>query len=269
MTNIERARDLIFRGYMESERPAAMISFGKDSMVLAHIIRETIKRDKWSAHGFPVQVIYHRDPWFPWKHEFADKIIRSWSMEVHDFPPFQTGVKTNQELIELVARYNFGSAALDVPKNTLAPEAYPRRDFICGLNDWMLRPKTFLLDYPWDAVFLGHRSADVDPFEGAVPLNTDDTVFGDVRMMFPLKDWSDKEVWDYIEEHKIPTQPTRYRASDDRWYTNDYTHACTACIDPRQSALHVWCPKAKAYVKNRGGEVLQLHARPPYVGKEA
>ena len=61
---------------------------------------------------------------------------------------------------------------LDIPKNVCPPEEYPRRDFICGLNDWVLRPKAVTVT-PWDVVFHGHKSSDVDPFEGSVPLRSD------------------------------------------------------------------------------------------------
>jgi 3'-phosphoadenosine 5'-phosphosulfate sulfotransferase (PAPS reductase)/FAD synthetase len=260
--------ELIQSVLVESARPAAMLSFGKDSMVLAHLIRLARVPPVFpKAHGFPIDVIYHRDPWFPWKHEFADEIIRSWSMEVYDFPPMQAGVKVKPDMLELVARYNFGSGAMDIPKNTMPPEAYPRRDYICGLNDWMLRPKTFLLDYPWDTVFSGHRSADVDPFEGAVPLNCDETELGGVRLVFPLRHWSDDELWTYIKDNHIPVQKSRYM-EDGHWHTNDWTHACTRCIDPREMRDTVFCPKLQRDVKNRGGEVLQLQAQPHYIERE-
>jgi 3'-phosphoadenosine 5'-phosphosulfate sulfotransferase (PAPS reductase)/FAD synthetase len=269
MTKLEQSIELIWNALTESARPAAMLSFGKDSMVLSDLIRKAnIKPCFPRTHAFPVDVIYHRDPWFPWKHEFADEIIKSWSMEVYDWAPMYTGVKVKPDMIELVARYHFGSGCIDIPKNTMSPVAYPRRDYICGLNDWLLRPKTFLMDYPWDTVFIGHKSSDTDPFEGNVPLKDYEARVDDVRIVFPLRDWSDKELWEYINEHNIPTQATRYGSRDDRWYVNDYTHACTACIDPRELRDTVFCPKLQRDVKNRGREVLQLHAQPPYVGKE-
>ncbi len=267
---VTRSIELIEQAVLEAKRPAAMLSFGKDSMVLAHLIRLSSVKPKFpKAHGFPVDVIYHRDPWFAHKHAFADEIIRSWGMEVHDFPPFASGVKVKDDMIELVARYNFGSGAMDIPKNTCDPGLYPRRDYLCGLNDWLLRPKTFLHEYLWDSVFLGHRSADVDPFDGPIPLKSNTSQVGGVRMIFPLHDWTDRELWSYIEEHKIPVQESRYQGDlNQMWFANDYTHACTACIDPREKRETVFCPKLKVDVKNRGAEVLQLQERPDYINYE-
>ena len=265
MRKIEKSIGLIQLAAQTAVAPAVMLSFGKDSMVLASLIREALP-----GIGFPMPVIYHRDPWFPAKHDFADRIVRSWSMIVHDFLPWQTGVKTNEKAIELVARYNFGRREIDVPRNVCAPEEYPRRDFICGLNDWVKRPRAMLLNYPWDAIFIGHKSSDVDPFEGPVPLKYDMIKEGGVLVVFPLRDWTDGDVWDYIETNHVPVQATRYRDRaelSDRWYNNDYVHACTACIDPRSTAKEVFCPKLKRNVPNHR-DVLQLKGVPAYMRKE-
>jgi 3'-phosphoadenosine 5'-phosphosulfate sulfotransferase (PAPS reductase)/FAD synthetase len=92
---------------------------------------------------------------------------------------------------------------------------------------------------------------------------------GGVKLAFPLRDWTDDDVWEFIDEHNIPMQLTRYRADHteqpDKWYNNDYMHACTACIDPREKAHTVPCPKLKVNVPNVGHRVLLLQAEPGYV----
>jgi len=265
MSKITDSIDLISEHVRKARRPAAMLSFGKDSMVMAHLIRN-------GGNAFPIDVIYHRDPWFPHKHNFADSIIRSWGMMVHDFPPLTSGVKVNPDMLELVARYSFGTREIDIPKNVCRPEDYPRRDFLCGLNDWINRPKAFMMNYPWDTVFIGHRSTDVDQFEGHVPLKVDETKSGGVRAVFPLRHWTYDELWDYIEEHHVPVQRTRYHKRTevaDKWHNNDYTHACTACIDPRVTEPTVFCPKLQCQVPNHGAEVHQLRWNKEYIGKAA
>lgn len=268
---IEGTKAIIRRWVIEMSRPAALLSFGKDSMVLAHLIRSAVHRDDLnfpSVHDFPIPVIYHRDPWFPHKNMFAEQIARSWSMEVHDFAPLAAGVKVNNNTLELVARYNFGTTAMDIPKNVCSPEEYPRRDYICGLNDWLMRPKTAMMQYPFDCIFHGHKSCDVDQFEGPVPLKVGNVQIGGVSVVFPLKDWSDKDVWDYIDQEHIPVQTARYRRRSevaDKWPNNDYIHACTRCIDPRNDESMVMCPKLNRPTRNRGKEVLQLKFEPDYV----
>lgn len=265
MNKIEHAKRLLqaFQG------PAALLcSFGKDSIVLLHLIRETLPRNKMSCHAYPVPVVYHRSPYFPAKHEFADSIIRSWDLEVHDYPPLACGIKCKEDRLELVARYPFGLSAIDLPINTEAPE--PRRNFVCGV-EWLERPKQIGLSWPWRTMFIGHKSSDVDPYEGALPLRHDAANVGTVALVFPLRHWTDDDVWDYIEANNVPYDTRRYdnrKALPDTWLNPDYLPACTACIDPRDNAKEVFCPKLGAPVPNIGGKVLRLDETPEYVNKE-
>jgi hypothetical protein len=267
MTKLEHTKELIHSSVTDSS--AVLLSFGKDSMVLAHLIREVAPRNPMRTHDFPIPVIYFRDPWFPFKNMFADSIIRSWAMEVHDWQPMAAGIKVKEDMLELVSRYPFAGREMDIPKNVCAPEEYPRRDYICGLNDWVLRPKSGRTTFPWDTVFHGHKSSDVDPFEGHVPLEADSVTAGSASVVFPLRHWTDDDVWDYIEDHNIPIQESRYLAAvheerDDKWWNNDYVHACTACIDPRNDK-EVHCPKLNKTVPNVGNQVLRIQALPDYI----
>jgi len=273
VTTLEEQTLEMLRGWLrDAKRPVVMLSFGKDSMAMAWLIRAAADgcENLSGRVGFPIEVIYHRDPWFSQKHHFADRVIASWGMTVHDFPPVAAGVKVKPDRLELVARYNCAGDGIDIPKNVLEPER--RRHFICGLRDWVLRPKMGEMFYPWDLVLIGHKSSDVDQFEGPVPLADYVTHCGRARVVFPLRDWTDADVWALIAREKIPVQETRYRDGvelDDKWYNNDYVHACTACIDPREKAERVYCPLAKGMVENRGAEVLQLVATPSYIAREA
>jgi hypothetical protein len=214
-------------------------------------------------------VIYHRHPYFPAKHEFAEGVIRSMSLEVYDFPPLACGVKAKADRLELVTRYQVGSGAIDVPMNTEAP--LERRPFVCGLQ-WLTRPKTLGAQWPWSTVFIGHKNSDVDPYEGPVPLKEDRVrVTGaGVDAVFPLRHWTDEDVWDYTEENRVPYDKRRYqnRAElEDKWNNPDYVHACTACVDPREERKTVPCPKlGGALVRNMGPTVVRMEILPDYIG---
>lgn len=239
---------------------AVLSSFGKDSMVLCHLIR-----DATPGSRFPIPVIYHRHPWFPEKNIFADSVILSWAMEVHDWPPMYCGIKVKKDMIELVARYNFGLSFMDVPVNVLPPE--PRHHYLCGVTDWIYRPKSLGGQHGWKTVFHGHKSSDVDQFDGHVPLNATATNVGGIRIVFPLRDWTDDDVWDYIDENNIPYQATRYRDRkelDSKWLNPDYIHACTKCIDPREPEK-VFCPLLKQEIPNVSDHVVHLQQKPDYI----
>jgi hypothetical protein len=250
--------------------PAALLcSFGKDSMALLHLIREVLLPDKLSCHAYPVPVIWHRHPWFPFKNKFGNRIVDTWSIEVHDYPPLLCGVKYNDTQLELVAKYPFGTMGMDIPLNTESP--IPRRDYVCG-KEWLTQPKTSGVEWKWRTVFHGHKSSDVDPFEGNVPLKHDTINVAGVRVEFPLREWTDTDVWDYIEANKIPYDKARYENRGEignTWLNPDYIHACYRCVDPRETAEQVDCPKLGEKVENVGKRVLRLQGLPEYIGVES
>jgi 3'-phosphoadenosine 5'-phosphosulfate sulfotransferase (PAPS reductase)/FAD synthetase len=263
---IEHAKHLIYE--YRATRAALFCSFGKDSMVLLHLIREVFPGNKLSCHQYPAPVIYHRFPWFPSKQEFAESVIRSWGLETYDYLPLATGIKYNDKRLELVARYPFGDQGFDFPINTEPP--LPRRDYVCGLAGWIMRPKSARTVFPWNTIFIGHKSSDVDPMDGAVPLKCDQTKAAGVNMVFPLRYWTDDDVWDYIESNHVPYDKRRYKDRAeiaDHWLNPDYLHACTACIDPRNEATEVMCPKLGTMVPNRGKQVCRLQQMPDYIQK--
>lgn len=269
---VDKAKAIIQVAADTGSRPAVLSSFGKDSMVLMHLTKATLKRDPLSTHAFPLPVIYWRGPWFAHKHEFAQRVARQWSMEVHDYMPVAAGIKVNEQHLELVGRYSLGVGYIDIPTNVCRPEEYPRRDYLCGLRDWILRPKSGAITFPWDTLLHGHKSSDVDPFEGQVPLRSDrEQIHDNLQLFFPLREWTDLDVWEYLEENHVQFQRQRYGQGrtelEDKWHNNDYTHACTACIDPRVSDPKVFCPKLKSFVPNVGNRVLRLEGLPEYITK--
>jgi 3'-phosphoadenosine 5'-phosphosulfate sulfotransferase (PAPS reductase)/FAD synthetase len=273
---IESAKELI---YAQRTQPCVVYcSFGKDSTVMLRLVREVLPPSRLACESaYPCAVIYHRQPWFPFKNRFADQLIRKWKIEVYDFPPFAAGVKikpvkqsngdNEHRPLELVARYSFGNTYMDLPMSTETP--IPGQPYMCALH-WLLRPGA-IATFPWKVAFIGHKSADVDPYEGQVPLRAKETDVGNVHMVFPLHDWTDKDVWDYMELAKVPFDTRRYKNRQeipDRWNNPDYFHACTACIDPREKREKVFCPKLKQDVPNNGPGVARLETLPDYIEKE-
>jgi hypothetical protein len=265
---IAHAKHLIYE--WGAGKAVLLCSFGKDSMVLLHLIRQVLEVRSPSCHAYPIPVIYHRYPYFPAKHDFADETIRKWGLEVYDFPPLHCGVKCKEDRLELVTRYQIGKGAIDIPINTEEPIL--RRQFVCGL-EWLLRPKTTGGQWPWTTVFIGHKSSDVDPYEGPVPLKYDQAYLSDaaVNAVFPLRHWTDDDVWDYIEIARVPYDRRRYGNRvefHDKWLNPDYINACTACIDPRENSSPVHCPKLGGQlVRNMGAQVVRLQQLPEYIQK--
>ncbi len=260
---VSAAAALIAAGLKEFRRPAVSWSSGKDSMVLLHLCRE---------HGAAdLPVIFHREPHLPARYAFADQVIRDWNLSVHDWPPAASVLFRNHGHLSVIHRFNMGGdKTCDMPVDLFEPESGP---FVCGLHDVLLRPKA-TLNHPWDALFIGAKSSDVDPLLGAMPLKASLVRnVGTAALMFPLRDWTDADIWEYIEAHGVPYQTDRYEKRADGRFAEradktgnpDYLPGCTRCLDPAQPPT-VFCPKVNAEVNNLSAQLPWLKAlRPAYV----
>jgi hypothetical protein len=72
---------------------------------------------------------------------------------------------------------------------------------------------------------------------------------------FPLRHFTDEDIWHYHREFNVPINTKRYdeksgfREFADLTFNNDHYHACTRCLD-RDEAEQVFCPKAQAMIPN-------------------
>lgn len=252
-TKTAAARALLERAFAEFRRPAVMCSFGKDSMVALHLAL-SVRAD--------LPVICHREPFFPEKYRFANQVIEDWGLTVYDWPPAKTALQVNSAGdYEVVNSYDCGGGRFcELPTGIVEPQ--PGRPYLCGLRDLVLKPRG-RFDYPWDLVVHGHKSADVDPFHGPVPLAADLglNLGGAASPLFPLRDWSDSDVWDYHEAHGLPIHTDRYeRAPEGGWRERadktlnpDYFPSCMACL--AREGGPVFCPRLGCEVPNMAAQV--------------
>jgi hypothetical protein len=256
-----RAIDRVLAVY---HRPALMCSFGKDSMVLLHLLR---------ARGLRLPVIFHRDPWWPEKYVFADQVIRDWDLEVYDWAPARVTLWEGKAIMAFTNHYQIGprpQSLLQLPKNILPPE--PGKKFICGLRDVLQRP-TGSFNYPWDCVLIGHKSSDEDQIAGKVPLKCDIKQNAGLApdAAFPLRQWTDADIWEYSAANSVPQQADRYADRGelkDKRANSDYAHVCIACCDRRSKAASVHCPKFDCEVGTVADQVPYESPNFNYYGEE-
>jgi hypothetical protein len=256
---------LIGRVLANYKSPAMMCSFGKDSMVLLHIL---------VSHGFKPKIVFYRDPWWPQKYQFADWVINAWGLEVYDYPPSEITMWEGKEIMAFTNHYQVGyssNAIIKLPKNILNPE--DGRKWICGL-DLLNRPKGSFA-FPWDVMFVGHKSSDVDQIAGSVKLHVDikKNAPGVPDFAFPLRNWTDNDIWEYTEANSIPQQWDRYdRATrkewDDKWTNSDYANVCIRCIDRRSKEKSVYCPKLQCQVSNISDQIPYQDVAMDYFGDD-
>jgi len=245
------------------QHPVLAWSGGKDSMCLLHLMY---------FNEMHLPVVYYRDPFFPRKNRFVNFVIDSYLLECHDYPPLRVSLKHSPQMIALVSEYSTGPASvLAVLKNSLEfQDGDNEKDFLCGLN-FLMRPcGTF--NFPWDAMLVAHRDDDTDPIFGPVPLHSR-TVMRDEGpdFLFPLKEWSLGDLWDYTERFNVPIQTDRYdvenrREWPDKTFNSDWYPCCLRCVDKRKDGQMVFCPKMKRELKNVSSAAPEYGWTPDYFG---
>src|SRR4029077_1732370 len=244
---IAEASEFICEELSRYREPVFYCSFGKDSSVLLHLM---------CTAGRQPPIVFYQDPWFPRKYEFAQSLIREWNLEVYSYPPVKSSMMYGKGLPAFVSEYQISSLTTTiVPKNIVEYQDGQDPDlYLCGVKHFT-QPKAGFV-FPWDAVLIGHKTIDTDPIVGPLPLETK-ILYRDIGpdFLYPLKDWTHDDVWDYIEAFEVPYQKDRYDLKnrcewDDKTTNSDYVHACIRCVDKRLAGQEVYCPKAFIRIQN-------------------
>jgi hypothetical protein len=252
---IDHSMALIASALVRSARPAVLTSFGKDSMVLLHLIRQV-------APAMP-DCIFFREPFHQRKYRFAQQIAETWGLSLYDWRPSNTKMQQRDDDIEVLNSYFFSrNKCLTCPTGIVPP--VPGEPWLCALADLYQKPLAGPMAGPWDMAFIGHKACDTDPVLGGdVGTRIDVRVNPESRMelAFPLRDWTHADIWSYSLANQVPQNMDRYQIdADGMGHENledvkanpDYFRACTACMDSRASApAFVPCPRrAGAMIEN-------------------
>jgi 3'-phosphoadenosine 5'-phosphosulfate sulfotransferase (PAPS reductase)/FAD synthetase len=229
---IDATRALIAEQLAISRNPAVACSFGKESMVMLGLAR-LIK-----PH---VAALYFPGLPHPTKHLFAERMAKEWSLNLYAPYPRARDVISKDGHVELVELYEIAPARfmyfpIEAPKD-FEPDASAD----CGLA-FLKEELVAARADDFDAVFIGHRNDDRDPTYGNVPLKDHVVSFGGFRYVYPLKDWSEADVWAASRLLGIPQNAARYR-DQDMTANNDYHELCTRCFPGGPERTSVICPK--------------------------
>ncbi|MDP2682016.1 MAG: phosphoadenosine phosphosulfate reductase family protein [Deltaproteobacteria bacterium] len=231
--------ELIFFNY---NNPVILCSFGKDSIVLLHLARQ-IKKD--------IPVILWRENSQLKKYEFANRIIDEWHLKVYDFPPAINDIVYRHGKMDGVGFYMIGGNYVYKAIELSNPNGH----FACSMEDILMKPTCERYNFKWDAVLSGHKKADIDALLGKVELKTDLIQSGNVSLCYPLFDWTDADIWEYIHSNNVPYNEKRYGKDGvefkDKTYNENYHAACVKCLDPNEQE-NVYCEKEKKEVQNMG-----------------
>jgi|GEM_PF-2238432 len=237
----------------EFRNPVVLWSGGKDSTAMLHLLIFKL--------GVRLPCVQWREPRFRHRYAHSDLLARWWDLTLFDYAPgriaIQDGfdIETGQPRFDFLKYYQWGHhSALVLSLGTEHPKE--GESYLCGLTDVLQRP-TGSFNWPWDAAFHGQKSADVDLIKGGVPLAQDVRRVDDSpTQLFLMRDWTDDDIFDYLEAEGVPMDPTRYDRASGKWghkqdksHNADYYPICWNCVNRHLSAP-VWCPKLRSEVNS-------------------
>jgi 3'-phosphoadenosine 5'-phosphosulfate sulfotransferase (PAPS reductase)/FAD synthetase len=202
-------------------------SFGKDSIVMLDLVRK-VRPD--------VEVLYFRQPFFPHKHRFANRVIDDWELQAYDYPPTLSRYIQEGDFFDVCDFYYV------TPKDYYLMVRGCKRDEngIC-IHDILNVPKVKEYSFKWDCAFIGQKECDK---AAGYSRQMNHIALLDKKMYaFPLKDWTDQDVWDYIGDNNLPINEARYLRQEES-LNEDILPTCNNCMDYRNKG-QVYCPKLK------------------------
>lgn len=264
---VESAVEIIHEAFLRSKRPVFYYSGGKDSTVLLDILTKNFQA---------FDVVFHREPFALHKYEFGMGQLAKKGLTAFDWPPVYISMELKDKGLTFVNHQQIGRlpdgriAVMAKPKNIIEPDA---NDPLLCTVDILKRPTAFF-NYPWDMIIHGHKNKDVDFNYGRNPLaDTFIPIETGACMAFPLFGWSDKEIWDYIEQEKLEIDLKRYdpftrSERSDKTYNSEFFAVCTNCVDIRKRGEKVFCPKIHQFIDNISETIDYRDTVPEYLIKE-
>ena len=232
-----------------SKRPVLAWSGGKDSMALLDLVFNKV--------GAKIPIFFFTEQWQPSKYAFQHRIIEDWGLEVYSWSPTLSNFQQTDDEFEVQNMYVFDKTKVTCPTGITPME--DGKPWVCAMDIYN-RPKSGGIVSGWDGMLFGHKLSDSDPIYGGDAGTRIDarTIPDECSVFFPMKDWTHDDVFQYCEENNVPIQTSRYEKVDGKWsekvdrtHNCDYVHACTACVDRRESApKFVHCPKLDCTIEN-------------------
>lgn len=209
---MDTARTNITRMLEDSECPAVLSSFGKDSMLLLHLVQE-VRSDTsvlWFRTGLDERFARQQIA------RLMDIGVTVFSYAPADIYLLARGLEHT-----LVTEYAFGTDML--PLLTDLTEGGE-----CLLTKFPERlPELF---QPWDVLLTGYKDSDTHWTVGHTKLFEEGVTLGRAKVYAPIRHMSDDQVRAAIVELNIPYQRV-----------HDELPVCTRCME-RGDTDTVWCP---------------------------
>jgi len=181
---IHEAVEYIRKSLAQAKNPSILVSFGKDSLVLLTLARQVLPN---------IPIFYFGDK----LSKFAESIIIENDLQVYSYAPADRYLVPNGDGYSLIDEYSFGQTRVPLISDLKPSEK-------CELEK-LSTVRTPLFNWNSDLTLWGYRAEDSHPLMKATfPQRVE---VGATMMDAPLYNWSEQDIFNAIEELRIPYEP--------------------------------------------------------------
>lgn len=181
----------------ECEKPVMLYSIGKDSSVMLHLALKAFAPEK-----LPFPLLHVDTTWkFKEMYEFRDKMAKKYGLEML--------VHQNQEGVEQgINPFDHGSAYTDIMKTQALKQALSKYEFTAAFgggrrDEEKSRAKERIFSFRNEAQAWDPKNQRPEMWK---LFNT--KIFkGESMRVFPLSNWTEKDIWQYIRRENIEIVP--------------------------------------------------------------
>lgn len=243
---------VIIKKAMEiSQKPVALSSFGEDSLVLLSLMKRVM--------GCYPDVVFWEDGLPKHKYRHAYQSAENMNINLFIYPPTFADYWQTDGFFDVVHYfYVDGSRFLGLSSGCRPYRA--GEDYLCAVGDLLSYPTIDTYDFQWDFIFSGQKSCDDLHITDRHEMQSAAVEFGDRFLIYPLHNWTDDDVWEYVERFALKVQKDRYEGNPggrEGTPENDKNNpnvapTCYTCLDYNNEGREVWCPKQKINIPFAG-----------------
>lgn len=245
---IDHACKVIENCLAKYSKPVVCLSFGKDSVLMLHLMR-MMGYDK-------LPCVHYRVPHFPRKHAWGEELKANWDLNVINVPPSGAYMVENEGKSEIMWEIPMKKGAQYFLLGKLPIEGAGK--WLCGKDDLMGFPKA-VMEWPWDLAFVGHKKSDVDNVLGKVEIESDifQMSIGECTLAYPMRAFTDADIFEATLKFDIPLNKARL---EDKFFDPDFMPYCTKCLDRNEQPV-VDCPQTGLKTQNISSQIPYLNPK--------